>query len=138
MHDNPGYCAKNTKLKAAKDGIFWQYSKKNTQSFYFLIFFDFFGKILFLHKIGFNMGMKILTNAQIELLELFKQDWNELELLELQRILVAFKAKRAFQLLNQLLGKKKDLAKYYLVVIQWENGLSGFGRLKRIFFDFFA
>jgi hypothetical protein len=52
------------------------------------------------------MGMKILTNAQIELLEFFKQDLNELELLELRRILVAFKAKRAFQLLNQLWEKE--------------------------------
>jgi hypothetical protein len=52
------------------------------------------------------MGIKILTNAQIELLELFKQDLNEFELLELRRVLVAFKAKRAFELLNQLWENK--------------------------------
>jgi hypothetical protein len=68
---------------------------------------NFFDKKIYLCiKIGFNMGMKILTNAQIELLELFKQDLNEVELLELRRVLVAFKAQRAFQLLNQLWEKE--------------------------------
>jgi hypothetical protein len=33
---------------------------------------------------------------------------------------------------------KEKSAKYYLVVIQWENGLGGLGRFKRIFFDFRA
>ena len=44
------------------------------------------------------MGM--LSNAQIELLEFFKQDLTPNEILELRRLLVAFKAQRVFSLLD--------------------------------------
>ena len=46
------------------------------------------------------MGM--LTNAQIELLELFKQNLRQDELLELKRLLVAFKAQRLSAMLDDL------------------------------------
>ena len=45
------------------------------------------------------MGM--LSNAQIEILEFFKQDLNTNEILELRRLLVAFKAQRVFSLLDE-------------------------------------
>ncbi len=46
------------------------------------------------------MGM--LTNAQIELLELFKQNLRQDELVELKRLLVAFKAQRVSAMLDDL------------------------------------
>jgi len=46
--------------------------------------------------------MVTLTNAQIELLELFKQDLKEGEMQELKRILLAFKAQRTFSILDTL------------------------------------
>ena len=49
------------------------------------------------------MGM--LTNAQIELLELFKQDLRQDELLELKRLLVAFKAQRLSAMLDDVWEK---------------------------------
>ncbi len=49
------------------------------------------------------MGM--LTNAQIELLELFKQNLRQDELLELKRLLVAFKAQRLSAMLDDLWEK---------------------------------
>ena len=45
------------------------------------------------------MGM--LSNAQIEILEFFKQDLTTNEILELRRLLVAFKAQRVFSLLDE-------------------------------------
>ena len=42
-----------------------------------------------------------LTNAQMELLEFFKQDLGPSEILELRRMLVAFKAQRVFPLLDE-------------------------------------
>jgi hypothetical protein len=50
------------------------------------------------------MGM--LTNAQIELLEFFKQDLSSDEMLELRRLLVAFKAERVSNILNDLWDEK--------------------------------
>ena len=44
----------------------------------------------------------MLTNAQIELLELFKQNLRQDELLELKRLLVAFKAQRLSAMLDNL------------------------------------
>lgn len=49
------------------------------------------------------MGM--LTNAQIELLELFKQNLRQDELVELKRLLVAFKAQRLSAMLDDLWEK---------------------------------
>ena len=43
-----------------------------------------------------------LSNAQIEILSLFNQDISEMEILELKRLLVLFKSKRAFALINDL------------------------------------
>ena len=43
-----------------------------------------------------------LSNAQIEILSLFNQDLSEVEILELKRLLVLFKSKRAFTLINDL------------------------------------
>ena len=44
--------------------------------------------------------MNALSNAQIELLEFFKQDLDSDEMLELRRLLVAFKAERVSLMLN--------------------------------------
>ena len=43
-----------------------------------------------------------LSNAQIEILSLFNKDISEAEILELKRLLVLFKSKRAFTLINDL------------------------------------
>jgi hypothetical protein len=47
----------------------------------------------------------MLTNAQIEILEIFKQDLSDDEMLELRRLLVAFKAERVSNMLNTLWEK---------------------------------
>ena len=48
-----------------------------------------------------------LSNAQMELLEFFKQDLAPHEILELRRVLVAFKAQRVFSLLDEQWEKDK-------------------------------
>lgn len=48
-----------------------------------------------------------LSNAQMELLEFFKQDLVPNELLELRRLLVAFKAQRVFAMLDEQWEKEK-------------------------------
>ena len=43
-----------------------------------------------------------LSNAQIEILSLFNRDLSEVEILELKRLLVRFKSKRALALIDDL------------------------------------
>ncbi len=51
--------------------------------------------------------MNVLSNAQIELLAFFKQDLASDEMLELRRLLVAFKAERVSIMLNDLWDKNE-------------------------------
>ena len=52
-----------------------------------------------------NMQQTALSNAQVEILSLFNQDLSEVEILELKRLLVLFKSKRAFELIDDLWEK---------------------------------
>ena len=66
------------------------------------LFYFFFQKAPIFVK---NKKMGMLTNAQIELLELFKQNLRQDELVELKRLLVAFKAQRLSAMLDDLWEK---------------------------------
>ena len=63
---------------------------------------------MLLSKKAFNfalnhfMGTQVLSNAQAEVLEVLKQDLSPEQLLELRKILVAFKLKIAYSLMDEL------------------------------------